>query len=336
VIKPPALGSMGGSDRTGLMGDAAALRIYSRALSAEEIAQNYRHALRLAPDLAPKAGAWKVYTEWPFDEKEAKRRQTETAKALGVPVEQDIDLGNGVRMTMVLIPAGEFLMGSPPTTSPEQLQKLYGGEAEWYQRELPQHRVTITRPFWLGKTEVTQEQWQAVMGSNPSEFAGKPQNPVEQVSWDDCEALHQKLSAKLKKTFRLPTEAEWEYACRAGAATEFYFGDNAQVLGDYAWWRTNSGDSPQPVGRKRPNAWGLHDMAGNVWEWCEDWFGPYDKEAKKDPKGAPSAPGRLVRGGSWFNGTLDLFRCARRSHYGPSHRLAHRGFRAAGAIDAAP
>ena len=294
---------------------------------------------RLKPEgaQAPKAGAWKVYTEWPFDEKESKRRQEETAKALGVPVERDIDLGNGVKMTMVLIPAGEFLMGSPPTTSPEQLQKRYVGRPEWYEREFPQHRVMLTKPFWLGKTEVTQEQWQAVMGSNPSKSAGRPQNPVEQVSWDDCHGFLNKLSAKLNKPFRLPTEAQWEYACRAGAPTEFFYGDDAKALAGYVWWRSISGGSAQPVGRKKPNAWGLYDMAGNVFEWCEDRFALYEGRAQSDPKGPQSGTMRVVRGGSWYHSGLDVFRCASRSrNCDPSTRSDDLGFRAAMAIDAVP
>ncbi|NQT14666.1 MAG: formylglycine-generating enzyme family protein, partial [Planctomycetes bacterium] len=170
---------------------------------------------RLEAKSAPRA----VLSEagkWPFDEKEARRRQLATARALGVKVERKLDLGGGVTMAFVLIPAGEFMMGSPPTTSPKQLQKTYGGEVEWWQREFPQHRVKITKPFWLGKTEVTQAQWEAVMGGNPSKFKPRPRNPVEQVNWNDCQGFLQKVSVKFKKPFRLPTEAEWEYACRAG------------------------------------------------------------------------------------------------------------------------
>ena len=231
---------------------------------------------RLKPDAKPeaKAAPWKVYTRWPFDAAEAKRRQSETAKALGVPVEQDIDLGNNVKLTLVLIPAGEFLMGSPPTTSPEQLARLYGATDPYgnstallSQAEFPQHRVRLSRPFWLGKCEVTQAQWRAVMGANLSHFQGDPQRPVERVNWDHCQAFARALGVKAGRPCRLPTEAEWEYACRAGTASEFYFGDRASALGEHAWYRENSSRSTQPVGRKTPNAWGLHDMAGNVWEW---------------------------------------------------------------------
>jgi formylglycine-generating enzyme required for sulfatase activity len=299
---------------------------------------------------APKGGQWKVYTDWPFGAAEAKRRQEETAKALGVKVEQDIDLGGGVKMTLVLIPAGEFMMGSPPTPSPEQLQKLYAGELVWYQGEFPQHRVKITKPFWLGKTEVTQAQWQAVMGNNPSKFAGKPQNPVEMVTWHDCQEFLQKLSARVAQPpaavgakakaplpqFRLPTDAEWEYACRAGAPIQFYFGDAAQTLGDYAWGG-NAGGMTQPVGRKKPNAWGLHDMAGNVYEWCEDWFAPYDKEPQNDPKGPPSGAARVERGGSWYDDDAGPFRCASRYNLlGPSDRRDRGGFRASRPIEVTP
>jgi formylglycine-generating enzyme required for sulfatase activity len=267
------------------------------------------------------------YTKWPFDEKEAKRRQRATADALRVKVEQDIDLGNGVKMTFVLIPAGEFLMGSPPTTSPEQLEKLFGKDPYTdYTREFPQHRVRISKPLWLGKTEVTQEQWQGVMGNNPSKLRDGPQNPVENVSWHDCQQFLQKLNGELKKTFRLPTEAEWEYACRAGAATHFYFGDRATNLGEYAWCKGKSGPSTQPVRKKKPNAWGLHDMAGNVSEWCEDWFGPYEKGDQTDPRGPGPGAGRVVRGGSFYTAPTNLL-SANRDRGIPGERNSHFGFR---------
>ena len=259
------------------------------------------------PGKAPptRAASWRVYGEWPFDAAEAKRRQEEAARVLGVTVERDLDLGNGVKMTLVLIPAGEFLMGSPSTTSPEQLQRAYGGRLEWSQREFPQHRVTISRPFWLGKTEVTQTQWEAVMGNNPSKFKGTPQNPVEQVSWQDCQAFMQKLSAKFWKTFRLPTEAEWEYACRAGTATQLYCGDSQAALKQHAWFGGNSGGTTHPVGEARPNGWGLHDMYGNVWEWCDDWFGTYGEAPQVDPKGPGAGGARVIRGGCCNYGPWD-------------------------------
>jgi len=218
------------------------------------------------------------YTEWPFDEAEAKRRQTATAKALGVKAEQDIDLGGGVMMAVVLIPAGDFLMGSPPTTSTEKIAATYGGDAKDYEREFPQHRVTISKPFWLGRLKVTQEQWHAVMGNNPSNNKGNPRNPVEMVSWLDCQEFLRKLSAKLGRTFRLPTEAEWEYACRAGTATEFPYGD--------------------AIAKPRPNAWGIHDLHGQLWEWCEDVLQPYTNEPQTDPRVTGPGGFRITRGGS--------------------------------------
>jgi formylglycine-generating enzyme required for sulfatase activity len=178
------------------------------------------------------AGKAKVYTEWPFDAAEAKRRQAETAKALGVPVEREVDLGNGVKMTLVLIPPGEFLMGTGK--SDEQLLREYPKvPLSTFARERPQHRVRITRPFWLGKYEVTQEQWTAVMGGNPSKSKGA-KKPVESVSWHDVQGFFAQLNARmLAGHFRLPTEAEWEYGCRAGSATDFSFGDDWRAFHRY-------------------------------------------------------------------------------------------------------
>jgi formylglycine-generating enzyme required for sulfatase activity len=263
-----------------------------------------------------------VYTEWPFVEAEAERRQKATAEALGVDIEQDIDLGGGLKMTFVLIPAGEFLMGSPPTTSPEKLAAAYGGEPKYYESEFPQHRVKISRPFWIGKYEVTQEQWMAVFPTNPSANKDKPKNPVEMVDWNQAHGLAKALGEKLGKTFRLPTEAEWEYACRAGTATEFYFGNDAAKIPDFGW----VGGSTQPVGMKKPNAWGLFDMAGNVWEWCEDWHGKYEGGAQTDPKGSPGGGPRVLRGGSWGDGPGGR-RSAYRSADVPGYRLHYLGFR---------
>ncbi|MEI8372937.1 MAG: formylglycine-generating enzyme family protein [Planctomycetota bacterium] len=199
----------------------------------------------------------------------------------GPPKGLAVDLGNDVKLDLVLIPAGSFTMGNAS--------------------EEPVHKVTITKPFHLGKYEVTQEQWEAVMGNSPSHFKG-PKNPVEQVSWDDCQQFLVKLNAKTGGRggkFVLPTEAQWEYACRAGSTGKFCFGDDEKQLGEYAWYDENSDDKTHPVGEKRPNAFGLYDMHGNVWEWCQDWYGTYGAEAEDDPSGPATGAIRVFRGGSW-------------------------------------
>ncbi|MEI6206576.1 MAG: SUMF1/EgtB/PvdO family nonheme iron enzyme [Desulfuromonadales bacterium] len=184
-----------------------------------------------------------------------------------------------VRIDLCAIPAGTFMMGDSSHS--------------------PVHQVTISRDFYLGKYPVTQAQWEAVMGRNPSKFKGADR-PVEQVSHDDCQEFVKRLNATGKGTFRLPTEAEWEYACRAGSTSTYCFGDSDAQLGDYAWYSANSGSQTQPVGRKKANFWGLHDMHGNVWEWCQDWHGDYPSEAVTDPQGPSSGSGRVLRGGCWL------------------------------------
>jgi len=233
------------------------------------------------------------------------------------PASVTLDLGNGGTMRLVLIRPGKFMMGSPDS---EQSRES---------KEGPQHEVVIAKPFYMGVTEVTQAQYEAVMGTNPSKFKG-PTNPVDSVTWDEAVEFCRKLSEKTGKAVRLPTEAEWEYACRAGTKTRFSFGDSESVLGDYAWKGSNSGGTAHPVGQKKPNAWGLYDMNGNVWEWCADWWGPYPKGPITDPSGPTTASGlRVLRGGSWYRVGLDSFRCAIRLIIDPSLRVNDLGFRCA-------
>jgi formylglycine-generating enzyme required for sulfatase activity len=201
---------------------------------------------------------------------------------------------NTMGMKLVLIPAGEFLMGS--TDSGKDAQ----GD------EKPQHKVRITRPFYLGATEVTQGQYRAVTGANPSNFQGSEDLPVENVSWEEAQAFCDKLNALEKQQlggahYRLPTEAEWEYACRAGTTMRFSFGDADASLSEYAWFQANSGGKTHPVGQKRPNAWGLLDVHGNVWEWCGDGYDGnyYGTSPGADPRGPSRAAERVIRGGAW-------------------------------------
>ncbi|MBR6471608.1 MAG: formylglycine-generating enzyme family protein [Victivallales bacterium] len=227
-----------------------------------------------------------------------------------------VTLPGKVKLEMKKILAGSFLMGSP----------------EWEDGRVPwetQHRVTLTRDYWLGTYEVTQAQWKAVMGNNPSHFQGDDL-PVESVSWSDakefCERLNKNSSIKRPKGYRfdLPTEAQWEYACRAGT-TGAYHGN----LDDVAWYDENSGDQTHPVGRQQPNAWGLYDMHGNVWEWCRDWYGEgsYAGDAT-DPTGVLSGSDRVLRGGGWLN-YAQRCRSAFRFDFSPGYRFYYLGFRLA-------
>lgn len=231
---------------------------------------------------------------------------TSQTSAIPWPKETAIDLGGGVKMDLVFIPAGSFPMGSETG----------------HVNEKPIHKVTITKPFYLGKYEVTQEQWRAVMGDNPSRSKG-PHKPVENVSWNDCQAFLKKLSEKMPgRTFRLPTEAQWEHACRAGTTTEFFFGNNPAGMFDYAWWADTTSET-HPVGEKKPNPWGLFDMYGNVWEWCSDWWAEYTADEAVDPSGPASGSDRALRGGAWSS-PVEICRSASRIIYFPPeyhHRI---------------
>ena len=216
-------------------------------------------------------------------------------------------------MEFVLLPAGTFQMGSD--------------DSDAYDDEKPVHTVHITQPFYLGKYEVTQGQWQAVTGNNPSNFKGDPNRPVESVSWDDVQEFIRRLNSREGgATYRLPTEAEWEYAARAGSQTRWSFGDEASQLGRYAWYDGNAGRQTHPVGQLQPNPWGLYDMHGNVWEWVQDWYGSYASGAAVDPAGPASGSGRVYRGGGW-DFTARGCRSANRGVDEPGFRLDSLGFR---------
>ena len=222
---------------------------------------------------------------------------------------------NGLGMEFVYISPGTFLMGSPST---EFLR--YSNEK--------QHRVTLTKGFYLQTTEVTQEQWRTVMGYNPALFKKCGDNcPVELVSWNEIQKFVKKLNRREKtRKYRLPTEAEWEYACRAGSTTRFSYGNDDEKLGEYAWYYDNSGRRSHPVGQEKPNPWGLYDMHGNVLEWCLDWYGLYPAGAVTDPVGLSDGVARSFRGGSWYV-TPKIARSAFRYGYPTSIRAIYLGFR---------
>ncbi|MDA7620622.1 formylglycine-generating enzyme family protein [Verrucomicrobia bacterium] len=229
----------------------------------------------------------------------------------------------GLNLDMMAIPAGTFVMGSPDDEKDRDPMSIVEG---------PQTTVTITKPFWLGKTEVTQAQWKAVMGNNPSHFKGD-ELPVEMVSWNDVAAFCKKLNEMKRDTlpagyhYTLPTEAQWEYACRAGTTTRFYFGDDPDYveLENYAWCGDNSSGKTHPVGEKLPNDWGLYDMHGNVWEFCLDWNGDYPGGSVSDLQGPQSSS---IRGGGWFGGVRHS-RSAARTDWDPGLPFDTNGFRVA-------
>ncbi|KAF0250577.1 MAG: hypothetical protein FD167_4 [bacterium] len=207
--------------------------------------------------------------------------------------------------TYVKIPVGEYMMGSNVRWASEQ----------------PVHNVKITKEFEIGATLITQAQWQAITGVNPSDFKGE-NRPVERVSWEDIQEFVEKVNKQSKHyQYRLPTEEEWEYAARAGT-TEEYAGN----LEEMAWYKANGDDQTHEVAQKKPNAWGLYDMHGNVWEWCEDWYEDYSTKMDPNLKGTSVVPCKAVRGGSWYFGE-DYSRSAFRFYLTPDARCKHLGFR---------
>ena len=276
------------------------------------------------------------------------------AKRVNLSPTKTLDLGNNIKLELVLIPAGKFIMGTPAPEKPIVGQTMLGvsggilflalllllfrawrkghrpqfslalmlvmmivtsvgvwGGVRWHEAlkvvdredEHPAHDVILTQPFYMGKFDITQEQYQHVMGTNHSHFKGKS-NPVEAVSWDDAQDFCKKLIVQTKQSIRLPTEAEWEFSCRAGTRTTYHSGNTEADLDRVAWYGANSKGTTHPVGQKEPNTFDLYDMHGNVWQWCQDWYGKnyYSKSLTESPRG-PAHGGWLVfRGGSWdFN-----------------------------------
>jgi formylglycine-generating enzyme required for sulfatase activity len=298
----------------------------------------------------------------PFDAERAKQHQEAWAEYLGVPVETK----NSIGMSLTLIPPGEFDMGSTPkevawAIEQGKTDKAGKGYFERLPSESPRHRVQISKPFFLGTYAVTQSEYEKVMGVNPSAFTTKQmevsavsqtplnrhrneyakrvigkdttRHPVETVSWEDAMDFCRRLSAvpaerTARRVYRLPMEAEWEYACRAGTTTQWVCGDDVAGLADVAWYNKDLGWLTHPVGQKRANGWGLYDMHGNVFQWCSDWFGSqYYKEApSSDPTGPTSGIDHVMRGGSWFHTASDG-RSAFRSRSRPDARLHDCGFR---------
>ena len=226
-----------------------------------------------------------VYTAFPFDAKEAARRQSESAAALEIPGETTVDLGGKVVVKFVLIPAGLCVMGSPATEKGRQSNEL-------------QHEVTLTRPFYIGIYKVTQGQYQRVMGENPSTYKGV-NFPVAAVSWDAATDFCKKASEITHRKIVLPTEAQWEDMCRAGSATAYCFGDDESKLGAYCWDVFNWSGTMHPVGQKKPNAFGVNDVHGLMWEWARGFYGNYDPAKKVDPDDPSTGTLHVARAGTY-------------------------------------
>lgn len=223
---------------------------------------------------------------------------------------------NKMGMEFVLIPEGFFIMGSDPR---------FEDDAD--EDEGPMCKVQISKPFYMGKYPVTQAQWAKIMGRCSSHFKGG-EHPVDSVSWDEAQIFIQMLNALEEKVYRLPTEAEWEYAARAGSVTTYFFGEDVKELAKYVWFRENSEGSTHPVGLLAPNPWGLFDMCGNVWEWVQDFHGNYHGGLVKDPGGIAMGSSRVLRGGCWHS-PARYCRSANRTCNEPYLRRPYDGFRLA-------
>ena len=223
---------------------------------------------------------------------------------------------NGVTFTMVTVEGGTFTMGATAEQS-----------SDAYDDEMPAHQVTLSS-YCIGETEVTQALWQAVMGSNPSYFTGDLNRPVECVSWNNCQIFISKLNELTGKTFRLPTEAEWEYAARGGNCSQDYKYAGSNDVGEVAWYSGNSSSKTHPVATKAPNELGLYDMSGNVWEWVQEWYGSYSSESQTNPMGPASGSVRVDRGGGWGS-NASRSRVSHRSNYNPAYSTSDLGLRLA-------
>ena len=232
---------------------------------------------------------------------------SESGRVITIPVKKRINI------EMVKVEAGSFDMGATPEIENP------------YEIEKPMHRVTLTNDYYIGKYEVTQALWQAMMGSNPSRFKGN-NLPVENVSWNDCQDFVSKLNVMTGKKFRLPTEAEWEYAAKGGKKGRGYQYSGSNTLGDVAWYGKNSGHKTHAVGAKQPNELGIYDMTGNVFEWCQDWYDSYSSSPQTNPIGAASGSYRVIRGGSWGSSAGNC-RSSYRFHHTPDYRDGYLGLR---------
>ena len=226
-----------------------------------------------------------------------------------------IPVKDGICIEMVKVEGGTFMMGATSEMkNPNSNEK-------------PVHQVTLTNDYYMGKYEVTQALWQAVMDSNPSYFKGD-NLPVETVSWNDCQKFISKLNSLTGRMFRLPTEAEWEYAARGGKESRGYQYSGSSNISDVAWYDENSGSKTHPVGTKQANELGIYDMTGNVWEWCSDWYSSYSSSSQTNPTGSDSGSARVSRGGGWFN-DASYCRLSVRFYYTPDFRLDILGLRLA-------
>lgn len=268
--------------------------------------------MRLIPVLLLLANALfaadKSYPAW-----DGKESIADYAKRSGLSATDSLDLGGGVKLELVLIPAGSFLMGT------EKPDPKFAGQEK-------QHKVTLTQPFYMGKFEVTQPQYEKVIGSNPSKDKGETL-PVSSVSWEDDQVFCKKLSESTKRDVTLPTDAQWEFAARAGTTTTWYTGDSEAELGKAAWYGANAGGKAHPVGQKAPNAWGLYDMIGNVRELVLDYYADaLPCTDATDPKGPESGAKRSGKGGA-FPGSVNSTRPAYHTDEEPAKKAGHIGMR---------